>query len=196
MSYGLVNGAPINGEGAPINGEGADSSLNHAALGINSTAMGVATAALVTPLPTAIYQAAGIKATTFGRASADGAATALAPSLSNTTFGIARSASAARVDPGLQPVRFGQAFAETINPAHQAQGLEATALGAATGTGIATAGSIQSPQLGAPRGANISTAFGIASTAIGVAKLTVICQVLPMTGTIFGRPTLRRGITC
>lgn len=191
MPYGLVNGAPINGEGA-------DSSLNqaHAALGIDSTAMGVATAALVTPLPTAIYQAAGIKATTFGRASADGAATALAPSLSNTAFGIARSASAARVDPGLQPVRFGQAFAETINPAHQAQGLKATTLGAATGTGIATAGSIQSPQLGAPRGANISTAFGIASTAIGVANLTVICQVLPMTGTIFGRPTLRRGITC
>ena len=185
MSYGLVNGATING--TPAAGSSLDQT--HAVSSIQSTSFGseVATA----------HRVVSIRSTSFGAATATSSATAYVASIRSTSFGMARAACIASLDEALESTQFGGATCMEINAPVEVPSIQSMQFGQALHTSIAAANPIQSTKFSQALHICIATVPGIESTTFGAPSLTAIHSLLPsMAGTIFGRPTAHRGITC
>lgn len=84
-----------------------------------------------------------------------------------------------------------------INAPVEVPSIQSMQFGQALHTSIAAANPIQSTKFSQALHTAITAAPSIESTTFGMASLTTIHRLLPsMAGTIFGRPTAHRGITC
>ena len=84
-----------------------------------------------------------------------------------------------------------------INAPVEVPSIQSMQFGQALHTAIAAASSIESTVFGQALHTAIAAAPSIESTTFSTARLTAIHRLLPsMAGTIFGKPTAHRGITC